>query len=170
MSRFVHCFVFCLAAVVTANADCIPITEARNHIGETRCVTGKVFAVQQGNKGIHYLDFCQDYRTCPFTVVIFPRDLRHVGDVRQLHGRLLEIHGQVREYDGRAEIIVREARQLQGEFAKIPPLPQNYDVEKKGRYSAGKFSYPKAARKPAKKKQGRPVPTEEPSDVGESSD
>jgi len=66
-----------------------------------------------------------------------PSDLKSVGDVRQLQGRIVEIHGQVKEYDGRAEIILEEYRQLSGSTARIPPLPKNYDVENKGRYSAG---------------------------------
>jgi hypothetical protein len=44
----------------------------------------------------------------------FPRDLKSMGDVRQLRGRLVEIHGQVKEYDGRAEIALQESQQLGG--------------------------------------------------------
>ncbi len=146
-----------------AMADCIPFSEASKFIGETRCITGKVFDVQQGAGGHHYLDFCEDYRVCPFTVVIFRGDLKHVGDVRSLKGSVVEVHGPVKEYDGRAEIILREASQLSGAIPRIPPLPRNYDVEKKGRYSAGRISYPKA-RKTARKPQGRPIPTGEAED------
>jgi hypothetical protein len=99
--------------------------------------------VKQGKQGVHFLDFCDDFRLCPFTVVVFPSDLKNVG-IRQLQGRMIEIHGQVKEYDGRAEIILEEYRQLSGSAARIPPLPKNYGVEKKGRYSAGTFSHPKA--------------------------
>jgi hypothetical protein len=97
-------------------------------------------------------------------VVVFPSDLKNVGDVRQLQGSIVELHGPVKLYDGRAEIVLTHARQLTGEAAQIPALPRNYDVEKKGRYSAGKFSYPKPARKPRKKRQTRPIQTEEESD------
>jgi hypothetical protein len=61
-----------------------------------------------GARGVHFLDFCDDFHLCPFTVVIFPGDLKSVGDVRQLQGRMVEIHGQVKEYDGRAEIVLEE--------------------------------------------------------------
>ncbi len=132
-------------------SDCVAVAEARKHIGEVKCVTGMVVRVKQGARGVHFLDFCDDFRLCPFTVVIFPGDLKSVGDVRQLQGRMVEIHGQVKEYDGRAEIILEEYRQLGGAGARIPPLPKNYDVEKKGRYSAGTFSHPKAKRKTSKK-------------------
>jgi len=43
----------------------------------------------------------------------------------------------------------------------VPPLPKDYDVERRGRYSAGKIAYPKAAKKQPKK-QDKPVPIEEP--------
>jgi hypothetical protein len=87
-----------------------------------------------------------------------------VGDVRQLQGRIVEIHGQVKEYDGRAEIILEEYRQLSGSTARIPPLPKNYDVENKGRYSAGTFSHPKAGKPPSKKRKTAKVPIEVPED------
>jgi len=150
-----------------SRADCIPITEAKNHVGETRCITGKVVRVEQGNRGVHYLDFCEDFRLCPFTVVVFPSDLKSVGDVRQLQGRVVEIHGPVKEYDGRAEIVLQEPRQLSGGAATIPPLPKNYDVEQKGRFSAGKFSHPKARHKARKKRHPATLPIEVPEDEPE---
>jgi len=142
-------------------ADCIAFTEAKKHIGETRCVSGKVLAVKEGNRGVTFLDFCEDYRVCPFRVVVFPSNLKHVGDVRQLQGKVVEIHGPVKLYDGRAEIILERTGQLTGDAGRIPPLPKGYDVEKKGRYSAGKFSHPKSGRKAKKKRQSTPGQTEE---------
>jgi len=149
-----------------ARADCLPFDEARKHVGEVKCITGKVVRVKQGSRGVHFLDFCDDFRLCTFTVVVFPGDLKSVGDVRQLAGRMIEIHGQVKEYDGRAEIILEEYRQLGGTGGRIPPLPKNYDVEKKGRYSAGTFSHAKAGKTASKKRQ----PTKLPVDVPEESD
>jgi transcriptional regulator of NAD metabolism len=99
---------------------------------------------------------------CPFTVVVFASNLKHVGDVRQLEGKEIEIHGRIKEYDGRAEIILERFAQLSGEAANIPALPKGYDVESKGRYSAGTFSHPHAASKKRTKKQAPPIMTEEP--------
>ena len=153
----------CLPGI--ACADCIPITEAKHHIGQTRCVTGKVLRVKEGTRGVTFFDFCEDYRVCPFTVVVFGSDLKSVGDVRQLQGKTIEIHGPVKEYDGRAEIILSQPRQLTGDAAWIPPLPKNYDVEKKGRYSAGKFSRPKSQGKPKPKRQTKPPLIDAPEDT-----
>ena len=143
-------------------ADCIPYTEARNHIGEHRCISGQVRNVKTGAKGTIFFDYCEDYRICPFTVVVFPRDLKHVGDVRELKGKTVQIRGNVQEYDGRAEIILRDYDQLTGETAHIPPLPKGFDVEKPGHFSAGKFSYPSSSTKPSRtKKQTKPIQIEE---------
>ena len=150
-------------------ADCIAFTEAKKHVGETRCVRGKVLGVKEGNRGVTFLDFCEDYRVCPFTVVVFPSNLRHVGDVRQLQGKVVEIHGPVKLYDGRAEIVLERAGQLTGAAGQIPPMPKGYDVEKKGRYSAGKFSHPKTARK-TKKHNQKPSQTEENYDTAAPTD
>jgi hypothetical protein len=92
--------------------------------------------------------------------VVFRGDLKHVGDVRQLQGRVIQVRGDIKAYDGRPEIILKSVSQLQGNAARIPPLPKTYDVEKKGRYSAGRFNRPKSQRQPAPKPQGRPIDTE----------
>ena len=144
---------------------CIPFAEARQHIGEERCVTGKVVRVKRGNRGVTFFDFCQESLVCPFTVVVFASDLKSVGDVRQLENKVVEVRGPVKEYDGRAEIVLKEFRQLGGEGRSIPPLPKNYDVENKGHYRAGRFSLPRATSKPAKKRQTAKGPTEIPTDV-----
>ena len=130
-------------------SDCIPIHEAGQHVGETKCVTGKVLRIKLGAKGVHFLDFCEDQMACPFTVVVFASGLKDVGDVRRLEGRTIEIHGAVKLYDGRAEIILNRISQITGGAAMIPPLPKNYDVENRGHYSAGRLH---PTKKPAKTK------------------
>ena len=130
-------------------SDCIPIDEASQHVGETKCVAGKVLRVTVGLKGVHYLDFCEDQQACPFTVVVFASDLKDVGDVRRLEGRMIEIRGPVKLYDDRAEIILNRISQITGGSSLIPPLPKEYDVEKQGHYSAGHL---RPAKKPAKVK------------------
>jgi hypothetical protein len=138
-----------LPSAFVAASDCLPIGEASQHIGETRCITGKVLHVKAGTKGVHFIGFCSEQAACPFSVVVFNSDLKDVGDVRRLEGRVIEIHGPVKLYDGRAEIILRRVNQLTGGSTLIPPMPRNYDVEKQGHYSAGRM---RPTKKPAKTK------------------
>ena len=44
-----------------ARSDCIAVPEAKKHIGEVKCVTGTVVRVKQGARGVHFLDFCDDF-------------------------------------------------------------------------------------------------------------
>jgi hypothetical protein len=152
----------------TAGAsDCIGIQEAAGHTGSVKCVAGTVNHIGQSPSGVTFINFCEDYRQCPFTAVVFPRDLRHVGDVRQLAGKQIQVEGKIRQYDGRAEIIVRRARQLGGEITRLPPVPKEFDVERRGRFSAGRYSHPQAARRPAhgeRKPDDSGIPAEEPVD------
>ena len=145
---------FGLAGVILAAgmavADCLPMERAREHIGDTVCITGKVLSIKEA-RGVRFLNFCEDYRVCPFTVVVFNRDLRDIGDIYQLTGRTIEIQGVVKLYDDRPEIILKRPRQLSGAAAHIPALPKTFDVEQKGKYSAGQFKYPKSQRKTAQK-------------------
>lgn len=146
----------------TSPSSCVPVAEAGNHVGSTQCVRGTVQNVQEGALGVTFLNFCPTAKTCPFTVVVFPSDLKKMGDVRQLEGRQIEIKGTVQDYDGRAEIILRRTQQLgEGAFLLFPQVPTDYDVERKGHANAGRFSHPKEARK-KEKKQGDPVSIEDP--------
>jgi hypothetical protein len=146
-----------------ARSECLTFSEAAKHIGRTACVSGKVLRVEAGERGTHFLDFCEDYRVCPFTVVVFAGDLKQVGDIRQLEGKQVEIHGEIKQYDGRAEIILQRPSQLRGDGARIPPLPKEYDVERKGKYSAGTLKYPNPPKRAKQKKQPAPVGIEDPS-------
>jgi hypothetical protein len=142
-----------LVPAVLVASDCIPIGEASKHVGENKCIVGKVLRVKAGPRGVHFVDFCEDQMSCPFNVVVFNSDLKDIGDVRRLAGRVIEIHGPVKMYNGRAEIVLKRVSQLTGGATLIPPLPKNYDVEKQGHYSAGTI-HP-----PAKLKAAKPTPS-----------
>ena len=141
--------------------NCLTIAEAHKHVGKTYCVSGTVVRVEEGNNGVTFLDFCADYRSCPFTVIVFPGDHKNIGDVRLLQGRTVTIKGRIEEYGERAEIILRHAQQLGDSAALLPALPKDYDVERAGHYSAGTFRA-KKAKKPKHTQQGAPVPLEDP--------
>jgi hypothetical protein len=149
MVRMYRALIFALVAGSWLSAsDCIPIQEAGKHVGETKCVAGKVLHVKTAQR-THFLAFCEEQLACPFTVVVFSHDLKDVGDVRGLEGRNIEIHGAIKVYDGKPEIILSRISQINGGKAMIPAVPKDYDVEKTGHYSAGRLS---PSKKPAKTK------------------
>ena len=104
-----------------AAADCLPYDQLQNKKGDAVCVTGTVVKVGQSHAGNWFIDFCKDYRQCPFAVFIFERDANRLGDLRSLQGQQVTIYGRIRDYNGRNEIILRDKRQLQGEKLKYLP-------------------------------------------------
>ncbi len=146
----------------TSKLDCVSFADAGKHVGTTQCVSGTVLHVENGSDGVTFLNFCKEAKACPFTVRVFPGDLKKVGDIRQLEGRQVEIKGTIQDYDGRAEIVLRRTQQLgEGAFLVVPRVPTDYDVERPGHYRAGRFKRPKAAKK-THPKQGQPVSIEDP--------
>jgi len=143
---------------------CVSFAEASKHLGTAQCITGTVLHVEDGGKGVKFLNFCEDKdrKACPFTVVVFPGDLKKMGDVRQLEGRQIEIKGTVQDYDGRAQIILRRSQQLgEAAFLLFPRVPTEYDVERQPHNSAGKMKAPKEAKKTGTK-QNDPMSIEDP--------
>jgi hypothetical protein len=143
--------------------DCVSFAEVTQHLGTSQCVRGTVLHVEDGRNGGKVLNFCKEATGCPFTVVVYPSDVKKVGDVRQLEGRQIEIKGTVQEHDGRAEIVLRRTQQLQGDaaFLLFPKTPTDYDVERQGHNSAGKYSHPKEAKK-SDTRQSDPLSIEDP--------
>ncbi|HZQ93192.1 MAG TPA: hypothetical protein VFA60_15475 [Terriglobales bacterium] len=99
---------------MAAAAECFPIEEAPKRIGQMACITGKIYSVKHG-KNIWYLDFCEDYKTCPFTVVVFDRDLKDPEKLEAFEGHTIRIYGPIVNYKGRAEMALKLEQQLSGE-------------------------------------------------------
>ncbi|HTV56131.1 MAG TPA: hypothetical protein VMI06_14605 [Terriglobia bacterium] len=91
---------------------CVDFHEASSHAGENGCVSGFVLRAFTSKAGNTFLDFCTDYKRCPFSSVIFASDRNKFGNLEALAGRQVEIHGLISTYNGRAEIIIRNPRQI----------------------------------------------------------
>jgi DNA/RNA endonuclease YhcR with UshA esterase domain len=100
------------APIETGDKRCIDFNDAGSHIGEEVCVSGRVLRVFVSRASNTFLDFCADYRDCPFTSVIFSSDRGKFGDLQTLRGRQVEIRGSVTLYNGRAEIVIHGPDQI----------------------------------------------------------
>lgn len=100
------------SSVLPKISKCIDYTEAREYIGEQGCITGKVDHVFTSNKGNNFLNFCANYKTCPFSAVIFNSDAHKFSNIKSYGGKTLEITGLIKNYQGRAEIIINDPSQV----------------------------------------------------------
>ena len=159
MARFLVLLLLC-SPLLAKEKECIPFEQAPEYVGKNACVTGKVLKVAESQSGSMFLDFCENFHKCPFTVIVFRSNLRNVGDVRALEGQTIEIYGKIKEWRGRAEIVLKDAAQLKGDYAKLPPIPKTYDADRQGRFSAGKFSGPRS-KHPTRRKSTSTLPDDD---------
>ena len=87
-------------------------TEAKNHEGEFANVTGTVFQVYIAKSNTAFFDFCQDYKNCGFSAVVFSSALSHFSNIQQYEGKNITINGLIKDYQGNAEIIINSPEQI----------------------------------------------------------
>jgi hypothetical protein len=100
------------ASPASSSPPCEDIRNAASVVGKSGCITGLVLRVYTARTGNTFLDFCPDYRTCPFTSVVFASDQGKFGNLQSLQGKRVEIRGDVVTYQGRAEIILHDPQQV----------------------------------------------------------
>ncbi|MGA2915998.1 MAG: hypothetical protein ABSE89_08245 [Sedimentisphaerales bacterium] len=90
----------------------ISFTEAPNYTGKYACVTGIVDHTYTSRTGTIFLNFCPDYRTCPFGAVIFGSNASKFPNPNQFTGKNVEITGFITAYQGRPEIVLESPAQI----------------------------------------------------------
>lgn len=84
--------------------------EAPQNIGKYCKVQGKVDHVYISKKGNVFLNFCKNYKSCPFAGVIFKQ--KAPKDPKKYEGKIVEIEGRIQTYKGRPEIIIENENQI----------------------------------------------------------
>ena len=97
---------------VETSGPCLEIAQAASHAGEQTCVSARVLKVYTSRSGTTFLDFCADYRNCPFTSVIFGTDRQKFGNLESLTGRRIEVRGRIAPYHGQPEIVISDPAQI----------------------------------------------------------
>ncbi len=90
----------------------IDYTEAIKHVGDLASVRGTLVKVYTSKTGTVFLDFCENYKTCPFTAVIFADDAKKFGDLSKYNGKTVTLTGKIVSYEGKAEIILSSPSQI----------------------------------------------------------
>lgn len=90
----------------------ISYTEAAKHVGEQASVSGTLVKAYTAKSGVTFLDFCTNYKTCPFSAVIFADDLSKFKDLQSYVGSTVTLTGKISTYNGKAQIILDGPSQL----------------------------------------------------------
>ncbi|GAC1657056.1 MAG: hypothetical protein NVS9B15_18310 [Acidobacteriaceae bacterium] len=146
---------FCLLALIAHAQDtCLPFDRAKELSGTEGCIVGRVVKIGESRAGNMFLNFCKDYRNCAFQAVVLQEKSEELGDIRDLEGKVVEIRGAVKNYEGRPEIQLTSRAQLtlaKDEAVKQLMRPEPADMahhmhEFGNRPHVPRFSHPKQAR------------------------
>lgn len=119
------CLMLAFAASASAK-PCITADSAMQHLGQQVCLRAHVYDVQETDAGMRYLDVCAPHvvdSDCQFYIVSFKSDEKHVGNLEPLRNADIEIRGTLREYHGRAEMVLNDRQQLHGGKQRFIPNP-----------------------------------------------
>lgn len=94
---------------------CVSVEKAKALIGQDACIVGTVHRIGFSDSGTAFITFCEDYKNCSFTAVVFARDVDKTGNLQMFEGRELEVTGRVKDFHGTAEIVVKSRKQFSGE-------------------------------------------------------
>jgi hypothetical protein len=86
--------------------------DAKDHIGESAIVEGVVLDIYKTSSGMEFIDFCKNYKTCLFTAVIFADDAKKFKDINGFKNAKIDIFGDIKDYNGKAEIIISDPSQI----------------------------------------------------------
>lgn len=100
-------------APINTSGPCVNFRQAPSRAGENGCISGYVLRAYTSKSGNTFLDFCQDYKNCPFTSVIFASDRSKFGNLEALDGRQVDLRGFISIYNGQVEIIIHDPQQIQ---------------------------------------------------------
>ncbi len=99
-------------AAAPVSIGTIDYTEALAHVGEYASVRGTLVKAHTSKTGTVFLDFCTNYKTCPFSGVIFADDAKAFGNLSRYNGTTVILTGKISSYQGKAEIILSDPNQL----------------------------------------------------------
>ena len=100
------------SAAASVSIGTIDYTEASTHIGDIASVRGTLVKAHTSSSGTIFLDFCANYKTCPFSGVVFADDAKQFGDLSRYNGETITLTGKISSYQGKAEIVLSEPSQL----------------------------------------------------------
>ena len=123
---------------------CISPDETLRHLNKDVCVMAHVYTVVHAAENTRFLDVCSPQTSdanCHFTIVSFHEDQNTIGDLSPLENKDIQIRGTVRDFEGRAEIVLNTRQQLHGgkeKFIANPRLLESFSAEHGGKAFAAR--------------------------------
>jgi len=101
-------FIFASASLYAQ--DQISSKDAKDYVGQTLFVKGKVAAIFTSNKGNVFINFDEKSPDQTFTVAIFSDSKVDISKITE--GCTLTVLGEIKDYKGKPEIVVDKNEQI----------------------------------------------------------
>jgi DNA/RNA endonuclease YhcR with UshA esterase domain len=98
------CCALCQAKITPA--------KAKDNIGKQVIVKGKIEQVVKSTAGNYFFNMGGKFPHNKFAAVIFKADAKKFGRLNTYEGKVVEISGRIREYNGKPEIILDSLTQI----------------------------------------------------------
>lgn len=90
--------------------DVIASKDAKDNIGKTALVKGKVVSIFASKNGKTYINFDEKSPNQTFTVVLFKDSVVDISKITE--GSILTVSGEIKDYKGKPEIVLTNAEQI----------------------------------------------------------
>ena len=96
---------------IDAAAKFLTPEQAKDHVGETTTVRGKVFGIHVSQKGDVFMNIGGEHPNAPFTAVCFQQAIP-AEKLKAFDGKTVSIKGKIKDYKGTIEIVLDAADQI----------------------------------------------------------
>lgn len=107
--------------------DEVPFSQASRCLGETRQVIGRIDHVSISKTGMLFVNFCVNWRACPFTAVVFKEKVPAFDGIGRYVGAEVAISGKVISFQGHTQIVLESLDQI---VVRAPPNRRGAGVER----------------------------------------
>ena len=104
--------IFILIIATDFAQEKISAKDAANYIGKSVTVIDTVSSVYLSKTGTYFINMGGEYPDNDFTAVIFKSNSSKFHDVKSLEGKVIEVSGKIKEYQGKPEIVVVKKTQV----------------------------------------------------------
>ena len=99
-------------AAATVSDNVYDYTAVAEHVGEYASVRGILIKIYTSKSGTVFLDFCANYKNCPFSGVIFADDVKKFDNLSRYVGTNVTLTGKISLYQNKAEILLSDPKQI----------------------------------------------------------
>jgi hypothetical protein len=103
-----------LVATSSSSAGSISISfdDAPQYVNQQANVSGVLDHISRSKSGTVFLNFCKDYKGCPFEAVIFKKDAANFKNLDAFVGKTVIVAGTISSYQGQVEIVLSSPDQI----------------------------------------------------------